>query len=154
MHTAEQIIMKKGADVFFVSPDTTIHEALLIMSEHRVGAIMVKRGEDFVGIWTERDLVKNTIQRGFDARTDKIERYMTVELKYAEHDETVDQLEDKFLGMRLRHLLVRKEGKCIGILSAGDVMKTVMNEKEEELKKLHKMVSWEYHENWRWDKRE
>jgi len=78
---------------------------------------------------------------------------MVVGLKFCEHNTTIYQLQDKFLGMRLRHLLVQKEGKYIGMLSAGDVMKTILNAKEKELKDLNAMTSWEYYENWRWEKK-
>ena len=59
-------------------------------------------------------------------------------------------LKDKFLGLKLRHLLIEKEGKYIGLLSIGDVIKASIQEKDQELKNLNAMVSWEYYENWRW----
>ena len=61
---------------------------------------------------------------------------------------------DKFLGLRLRHLPVEKEGEFIGLLSVGDVLKASLHEKTEELEKLNGMVSWDYYEEWRWDSEE
>ena len=59
---------------------------------------------------------------------------------------------DKFLGKHMRHLLIEKNGEYIGILSIGDVMRATMLEKDEELKRLNAIVSWEYYENWKWER--
>jgi signal-transduction protein with cAMP-binding, CBS, and nucleotidyltransferase domain len=78
---------------------------------------------------------------------------MSTGLKSATHTDTVYMLKDKFLGLRLRHLLIEKEGKYIGLLSTGDIIKASLREKDLELKDLNAIVSWEYYENWRWRKR-
>ncbi|MGD8779262.1 MAG: CBS domain-containing protein [Ignavibacteria bacterium] len=153
MKTAEEMLKDKSLGMITVPKDSTIHEAIKIMNENKIGAILVKDGEDIVGIWTERDLLRNSMDDAFDRKTAKISDYMSTELKFVQHNETVYQLHDKFLGMRLRHLLVEKGGKYIGMISTGDVMKTVLNEKEKELKALNAMTSWEYYDNWRWSKK-
>lgn len=153
MKTAEDMLKEKGTDIISVSKDSTVFDALKVMNENKIGAILVKDGDEYVGIWTERDLMRNTIAEGFNSNSAKIADHMNTGLKYCEHDSTLYQLQDKFLGMRLRHLLVQKEGKYIGMISAGDVMKTILNEKEKELKALNAMTSWEYYENWRWEKK-
>ncbi|MEJ2536517.1 MAG: CBS domain-containing protein [Calditrichia bacterium] len=150
MKTAEQMIKEKGNHLISVSPDTTIYDALRLMIEKQIGAILVKKDDEIVGIWTERDLMRNTVTAGFDARTAKIGDYMTTGLKSAPAGDTVYMLKDKFLGLKLRHLLIEKEGKYIGLLSVGDVIKASIQEKDRELKDLNAMVSWEYYENWRW----
>ena len=150
MKTAEQMIKEKGNHLINVSPDTTIYDALRLMIEKQIGAILVKKGDEIVGIWTERDLMRNTVTAGFDAQKAKIGDYMTTGLKSAPASDTVYMLKDKFLGLKLRHLLIEKEGKYIGLLSIGDVIKASIQEKDQELKNLNAMVSWEYYENWRW----
>ena len=153
MKTAEDVLMGKGIEMISVPKDSTVFDALKVMNENKIGAILIKEGEEFVGIWTERDLMKNSIIDDYDPKTAKIADHMNTGLKFCEHNTTIYQLQDKFLGMRLRHLLVQKEGKYIGMLSAGDIMKTILNEKEKELKDLNAMTSWEYYENWRWEKK-
>ena len=150
MKTAEQMLNEKGNHLISVSPNTSIYDALRLMIEKQIGAILVKKGDEIVGIWTERDLMRNTVTAGFDARKDKIADYMTTGLKSAPAGDTVYMLKDKFLGLKLRHLLIEKEGKYIGLLSIGDVIKASIQEKDQELKNLNAMVSWEYYENWRW----
>ena len=150
MKTAEQMINEKGNHLISVSPNTSVYDALRLMIEKQIGAILVKKGDEIVGIWTERDLMRNTVTAGFDAQKAKIGDYMTTGLKSAPASDTVYMLKDKFLGLKLRHLLIEKEGKYIGLLSIGDVIKASIQEKDQELKNLNAMVSWEYYENWRW----
>ena len=76
---------------------------------------------------------------------------MTTSLISAPHDSTNYHLMDVFLGKRIRHLLIEKNGEFIGLVSPGDIMKAYIHEKDGELRDLNAMVSWEYYENWRWD---
>jgi len=87
---------------------------------------------------------------GFIPNSAIIGDYMNTGLQSAPHTSTIYNLMDKFLGKRLRHLLIEKDGKYIGLLSAGDVSKAQLADKTEELTKLNAMVGWEYYENWRW----
>ena len=150
MKSAEDILKNKNQEMICISEDKTILEALEIMLKKQIGAILVKKEDDIIGIWTERDLMKNTKTEGFDPKTARIGDYMTTDLFSAPHTDSVYSLLDKFLGKRMRHLLIEKEGKYIGLLSTGDVIKANLLEKTTELKELNKMVSWEYYENWRW----
>jgi signal-transduction protein with cAMP-binding, CBS, and nucleotidyltransferase domain len=153
MKTAEQILQDKETDLISVTPETPITEALRLMIKNHIGAILIKDKEIIVGIWTERDLMRNTVSAGFDPQTAQIGDYMTTSLPSAPHTDTVYQLLDKFLGMRLRHLLIQKNGDYIGLLSTGDVIKASLQEKDQELKALNAIVSWEYYENWQWRKK-
>ncbi len=76
---------------------------------------------------------------------------MTTGLKSAPSNDSVYSLMDKFLGLRLRHLLITKDEEYIGMLSAGDIMKATLNAKTTELKHLNAIVSWDYYENWMWE---
>jgi signal-transduction protein with cAMP-binding, CBS, and nucleotidyltransferase domain len=150
MKTANDMIREKGGDILCVKEGTLVLEALKQMNERKVGAILVTRDGKPVGIWTERDLMRNTIDAGFDPRTARIEDYMTKDLIFAPYTDTVYNLMDKFLGLRVRHLLIEKDGKTIGMVSSGDVMKASIQEKDGELKQLNSMVGWDYYENWCW----
>ena len=153
MKTAEDILREKGNQIISVSPDSTIYDALRIMIENQIGAILIKQEDKIIGIWTERDLMRNTVTAGFDPKSAIISEYMSTGLKTASYSDTVYALKDKFLGLRLRHLLIEKNGEYIGVLSVGDIIKASLMEKDQELKALNSMVSWEYYENWRWKKK-
>lgn len=150
MKTANDMIQEKGRDILCVPEGTIILEALKQMNAHKVGAILVTRDGKPVGIWTERDLMRNTINEAFDPKAARIEEYMTRDLIFAPYTDTVYNLMDKFLGLRVRHLLIEKDGQTIGMVSSGDVMKASIQEKDGELKQLNSMVGWDYYENWRW----
>ena len=153
MRNAEEILKDKDYEIISVSPDTPISEALQLMIKNQIGAMLVKDKDEIVGIWTERDLMRNTVTAGFDPSTAKIGDYMTTGLLSAPHDNSCYELLDKFLGMRFRHLLIMKEEKFIGLVSIGDVIKSCLQAKDEELRKLNKFISWEYYENWGWRKK-
>ena len=150
MRNAGDIIEKKGVHVISVPVDTTIRAALETMVKNKIGAMLVIGENDKVsGIWTERDLMRNTITDGFDPDTAKIGDLMSTNLQFAPHTATVYELMDKFLGLRLRHLLIQKDGEYIGLLSIGDAIRACLREKTDELHDLNAIVSWEYYEDWK-----
>ena len=149
MYTAEDILNAKGTDIIHTDPESTVADALKIMLENKIGAIVIKDGDEIVGIWTERDLMRNVITEGFFSKTSNIKDHMSTELKKADHDETIFALKDKFLGKRIRHLFIVKEEKVIGILSTGDIIKTSLNEKTKELEDLNAIVKFDYYEDWK-----
>lgn len=153
MRTAEDLLRAKGGGagkMIRVAPETKIQQALKVMVLHKIGAVLVEDAGEIVGIWTERDLLRNTLAEGFDPWQTKVGEVMSTGLVDVAWDDGVYQLMDKFLGLRLRHLLVEKDGVYIGLLSIGDALKAALQEKSVELEALHSMVSWEYHEEWRW----
>lgn len=153
MFTAENIINEKSYDIISTSPDSTVADALKIMIEKKIGAIAIKDGDNYVGIWTERDLMKNVVTEGFFSKTSKIKDFMSKDLKTAQFNESVFSLQDKMLGKRIRHLFIEKENKIIGILSTGDIIKCVLNDKTNELKELNAIVNFDYYENWKFKKK-
>ena len=150
MKTAEDIVREKGGRMVSVSGQTTIHDALRTMIDSKVGAVLITDDDRTVGIWTSRDLMRNAILPDFDPSKAVVRDYMTKPLLSAPHTDTPYNMMDKFLGLRINHLLIEKEGRYIGILSSGDVMKAVIQDKSEELAQLRSMVSWDYYEEWRW----
>ena len=152
MVTAEDIVNEKGNRLIAVQADATIHETLLTMINRNVGAILVEKDGAIVGIWTERDLMRDTVKAGFDPTRSTVGDYMVTPVIAAPHTDTIFNLMDKFLGLRISHLLVEKEGRHIGFLSVGDVMKATLQAKTDELSTLNTMVSWDYYEDWCWQK--
>ena len=148
MKTAEDIVNEKGCNIVSVPHDTSIHDALVTMIENKFGAIVVTREGKPVGIWSSRDLMRNTVAVAFDPKTARIEDYMSSPILTAPSTDTYFDLMDKFLGLHVNHLLVEKDGEYIAMLSSGDVMKTNIQEKTNELDTLNTMVSWEYYEKW------
>jgi signal-transduction protein with cAMP-binding, CBS, and nucleotidyltransferase domain len=147
--TARDILKEKGGHLVTVNADATVFQAVTVMTQNRVGAVVVVEEEKIVGIWTERDLMFRVLEEGFDAKTARLNDNMSVNLITANVEEHAFQLYDKFLGRRIRHLLIEDGGEIIGLLSVGDVMKANLQEKSEEVDELNHMVSLEYYENWK-----
>lgn len=147
--TAKDILREKGGHMVTISSGATVYQAVKIMAQNRVGSIVVVDEGRIVGIWTERDLMHRVLVDGFDARTDIISSSMTRDLISAHIDEQAFQLYDKFLGRRIRHLLIEEGGEYVGILSVGDVMRANLQQRAEDYKDLNEMVSLEYYENWK-----
>lgn len=147
--TARDILNEKGGHLVTINADATVFQAVSVMTQNRVGAIVVVEEEKIVGIWTERDLMFRVLEEGFDAKTARLNDNMSVNLITANVEEPAFKLYDKFLGRRIRHLLIEDGGDIIGLLSVGDVMKASLLEKSEEVDELNHMVSLEYYENWK-----
>lgn len=149
--TAEDVIRDKDRSIVSMPADATVRQALQSMAAQRVGAMLVTRNGAIVGIWTERDLMHDTLRIGFDPDKTELGDVMSSELISASHTDSLYEIMDKFLGLRIRHLLIEKDGGYIGLLTPGDVMKASLQEKSDELESLNHLVSWEYYEEWKWD---
>ncbi len=151
--TAEDIVKDIGEEPLCVAPDTTVFEAVNMMLKKDVHAVLIKIKDRYAGIWTERDLMKNTVLDGFDPHTTKVGDHMSSPLKTAPHTDNIFQLIDKLLGYRTRHLLITKDGQYIGLLYARDVIRVGFTERTKQLRELDEMVSLEFYENWKWKKK-
>jgi len=151
--TAEDILNEKGSEILSIGPDALVSDAIALMTKRRVGSILIREGSDYVGIWTERDLLNSVLVEGFDLRTAKIRDHMKTDLVYAQHDDDIFRLLDKFLGRRVRHLPIQREGQFIGMLSAGDVMRAALQQRSEDLERMRDIVKLDYYDEWRWKKK-
>jgi len=149
MKTAEDIIEDKHREIVSISWDQTVYQACRKMVDNKIGAILVKKDDEFVGIWSERDLLRNITSEGFDPKKAKVGDYMTSPLRTASHRTRIYKLEEMFLGLFLRHILIEKDGELIGMLSIGDVLRAGLLEKDRQFKEINDFVSWDYYENWK-----
>ncbi len=153
MKTAEDIIVEKGSETVCVTKEQSLFEAIQLMNEKKIGAILVKEGDEMIGIWTERDFLRRSNDPDFKPQSVTIGDSMSSPLHFANHDATLTQLEEMFLGLYVRHLPIRKEGRFIGMVSIGDVLRANLLEKDRKIKELNSMASWQYYENWGWDRK-
>ncbi len=149
MKTAEDIVKDKKYEIVCVSNDQTVEQACQLMVDSKIGAILVKKNDKYVGIWTERDLLRNITAPGFDPHTARIGDYMTTELHSVSHDTPLHKIEEMFLGLFVRHLPVDKDGETIGMISIGDVLRANLLQKEQQFKDLNEFVNWDFYENWK-----
>ena len=149
MKTAEDIIKDKPGGIISISWDQSVQQACREMAQKKIGAILVKKDNKYVGIWTERDLLRKMTEEDFDPATAIIGDHMSSPLRTAPHSTRIYKLEDMFLGLFLRHLPIEKDGKFIGMLSIGDVLRASLLEKDRQFKHINDFVSWDFYENWK-----
>lgn len=147
--TAQQILQDKGGVLYTVAGETMVLEVLRIMVKSKVGSVLIKESTRVVGIYTERDLMRNTIDPEFDPASTPISQVMTRGLRFAPHTDTAFELMDKFLGLRLRHLLIDQDDEFIGLLSIGDVVRSALRQRTRELAELQQVANWEYYAEWK-----
>lgn len=150
MKTAEDILKEKTAKMVFVAEDTVIKDVVSQMVQHKIGAMLVKKNGHFIGIWAERDLMCNCLEPGFDLNTSTVGEYMNRTIVYAQADTPIEKLQEMYLGLFIRHILIVRDQTYLGLLSMGDILRALLLEKDKEIKKLNKIASWEYYENWGW----
>jgi len=147
--TALDILAGKHEDIVSVPPATSIRDAIETMVSQKVGSVLVREGDEYLGIWTERDLLRDMTKEGFDPASERVGDHMTGDIPQAEHSLNPYELMDRFLGLRLRHLLIVRDGAILGLLSMGDVVRFCLQEKTREFDELKETVNWEYYEEWR-----
>jgi len=153
MKTAGEILKEKKREMVCISSDKTIRDAIRLMNDNNIGAILVKKKDQIVGIWTERDLLHNMNLPEFNPDTDLIGDHMTTGLHKISNDTSILKINEMFLGLFIRHILVEKDGIYIGVLSIGDVLRASLIEQDRHIKSLNKIAGWEYYENWGWDRK-
>ena len=151
--TAEEIVKDIGYEPLSVPPDTTLYDVVKLLLDKDMNAILVKKDNKYVGIWTERDLMKNSVLEGFDLKTAKVADFMSFPIISVPHTDQLFQVLDKALGYNVRHLLVEKNGEYIGLLYGRDVIRAGLTARTKELKELDEMVDLEYYEDWKWRKK-
>ena len=153
MNTAEDIVNDKNQQILTVPFDDTVQKACEFMVKNKIGAVLVEKDEEYVGVWTERDLLRNITKEGFDPKTAEVGNYMSSPLRTAPHDTLTHKLEEMFLGLFVRHLVIEKESHYIGFISIGDVLRASLLEKDSQFRKVNALASWDYYENWKWGRK-
>jgi CBS domain-containing protein len=136
MTTIKQILDSKGHDVLTVQPDDTVLKALELMAKKNVGAVIVTENDAPVGIFTERDYARNVILKGRSSSNTPIRDIMVPDVIFVKPEQTVDECMAIMSEKRFRHLPVMQEGKLAGIISIGDLVKTIIDEQKFTIEQL------------------
>jgi CBS domain-containing protein len=117
----KKLLDEKGYDVYSTSPDATVYDALKLMAEKEIGALVVLEDQKMVGIITERDYSRKVILKGKASKETLVREIMTSEVSYASPDQKVEKCLSIMTKKRFRHMPVLEGGKAVGMLSIGDV---------------------------------
>jgi len=130
MKTVQQILEAKGGKVWTIHPDQYVFEALELMAEKDIGALVVVNGAKLVGILSERDYARKVILRGVSSRETLVRDIMSTKVVFVGPELTVEECLAVMTEKRCRHLPVLEEGKVTGLVSIGDAVKATIAEKE------------------------
>jgi CBS domain-containing protein len=130
MGAVNSILKAKGNSTFTILPDTMVYNALEIMVEKNVSALLVMENDKLAGIFTERDYARKVILKGKASKETKIEEIMTRELITVSPDTSLDSCMRLMTGKHIRHLPVVDNGQLAGIISIGDVVKYIIEEQK------------------------
>lgn len=128
--TVQQILQNKGSTCYSVAPDTTVLQALHLMAEHNVSAVLVMEGERLAGIFTERDYARKVVLKGLASKDTRVGDLMTPNVLTVSPNHTVDDCMCIITNNHVRHLPVVDHGKVVGIVSIGDAVKSVMEQQQ------------------------
>lgn len=141
MHTIHQILDHKGRDVLSVAPDSTVYEAIRKMAEMGIGALLVMRDGEPVGMLSERDYARKVILEGRGSRETRVEEIMSGPLITIEGRATADAGLALMTKNRIRHLPVVDEGELIGVVSIGDLVNAVIDDQQQLIEQLERYVT-------------
>ena len=130
MASVVQLLEGKGRTVFSIEPDASVYSALERMSEHNIGALPVLDGEKLVGLVSERDYARKVILQGHNSREMRVRDIMSHHVTCAGPGDDVQHCMAIMTEKHIRHLPVVHEGKVIGLVSIGDLVKSIIDEQQ------------------------
>jgi len=134
--------LNKNRQIWTISKDQSVMQALILMSEKNIGAIIIVDNNDFpIGIFSERDYARKIILKGKSSKDTLLDEVMTKELITVTRDYKIDQCMEIMTEKRIRHLPVLENKKIVGIISIGDVLKIMIKEQKELIDNLQKFIS-------------
>ena len=127
MTTVQQVLDSKGSDVLYISPDASVFDAIAKMAEKDVGSLAVMDGDELVGIFTERHYARNVFLKGRASPKTPVREVMEADVFIARPEQSVEQCMALMTEKRVRHLPVFDGERPIGIVSIGDLVKSIID---------------------------
>jgi CBS domain-containing protein len=134
-------MLRGKSDVYSVGPRDTVYDALRLMADRNIGAVLVRSGEQIDGIFSERDYARKVILLGKSSRDTLVSEIMTTRVVSVEPEWTAEQCMALMTEKRIRHLPVMEEGRLIGVISIGDVVRAVVDEQQFTIDSLQRYIT-------------
>ena len=130
MTTVQRLLQNKGHTVWSITPDASVFEAVQLMADKRVGALMVVERNELVGVISERDYAREIVLKDRVSRDTPVSAIMTQRVLYVRPQQTLEECMALMTDKHLRHLPVLDDGRLVGVVSMRDVVKDLIAEKE------------------------
>ena len=141
MRTVRQLLADKPAEVFAVAPEAPVVEAIRLMADKSIGAVLVLRGETLAGILSERDYARKVVLQGRSSADTPASAIMTAQVVTVGPDTPVTACMQLMTERRIRHLPVVEGGQVVGVISIGDLVKAVIADQQLELEQLQRYIA-------------
>ncbi len=140
MRSVQQLLEEKSSRVLSIHPDASVLDALKLMAEKDVGALVVLDGERLVGIFSERDYARKIILFGKTSKDTSVSEIMTPKVVCVRPEQTADECMSLMTQKRVRHLPVISEKKVIGVISIGDVVRAMISDQQQTIEQLEQYI--------------
>ena len=141
MKSVQDILKVKGTDVWCVEPDATVFEALQRMAEKEVGALVVNEGAQVIGLISEREYARKVALQGRTSPTTLVKEIMQTAVVYVHLEQSIEECMALMTEKRTRHLPVIEDGKLVGLISIGDIVKSIIADQKFMIDQLVKYIS-------------
>lgn len=141
MTTVGNILQMKGHEVWSVAPHTLVYDALKVMAEKNVGALLVLEDRKLVGVFSERDYARKIALKGVSSHTSTVGNIMTSVVVTVKREQSIEECMTLMTDKHVRHLPVVENGEVVGMISIGDVVKAMISEREHTIKQLENYIT-------------
>jgi CBS domain-containing protein len=141
MITVSQVLKQKGRQVWSVTPDTTVIEALRLLAARDVGALIVLEGDRLAGIFSERDYARKIVLQGKTSHETPVKDVMTANVYTVRPEQTIGACMALMTEKRIRHLPVLEHDRVTGVISIGDVVKAIISEQQFVIEQLESYIT-------------
>ncbi|HEU0306605.1 MAG TPA: CBS domain-containing protein [Lysobacter sp.] len=141
MRTVRQLLEAKAPEIYAIAPEAPVIEAIRLMAEKRIGAVLVMEGTRLVGILSERDYARKIVLQGRSSSDTPVRTIMTADVITVRPEDTADHCMQVVTQQRIRHLPVIRGGDVIGVVSIGDLVKAVIEDQQLELDQLQRYIA-------------
>jgi len=144
MELIKYIIKAKGHEIWSIEPDASVFDAVKLMADKGIGALIVMEGKKLVGVVSERDYARNVILKNRSSKETYVEEIMTKRIVYAHPEQNVQECMALMTEKHIRHLPIMVEEKLLGVVSIGDLVKSIIAQQKLTIKQLEQYVSGDY----------
>ena len=141
MNTLNQLLKSKSREVWSIGPDASVYDAIHLMAEKGIGALVVLQDESLVGIISERDYARQVVLKDRSSKETLVKDIMSGKVIYADPDQTVDECLAVMTEKRIRHLPVMDGDQMVGLISMGDLVKTIIAEQKLTIDQLERYIT-------------
>lgn len=142
MHSVRQCLQRKGYQIFSIHPEASVFEALVLMAEKNVGALLVmEEGQRLVGIFSERDYARKVILQGKSSKETLVREIMSSPVIAVNIDQPIETCMALMTEKHIRHLPVIENDRIVGVISIGDVVKEIIEEQQFVIEQLENYIT-------------